>query len=70
MYFDEKKLVSEKELLAGIHNYGNTCHLNSVIQFLHSIVPYRNEIIKLHPRSSAIMTLIKMIFIDLNKRST
>lgn len=55
-------------LPAGIQNNGNTCYLNSLLQFYFSVTPLRNMILGLEDENEISCELIFCIEIQLNLR--
>lgn len=43
---DSSKRTSAKSLHVGLNNLGSTCYLNSMLQVLNSIDPFRNLLMK------------------------
>lgn len=43
---DASKRITAKSLHVGLNNLGSTCYLNSMLQVLNSIDPFRNLLMK------------------------
>jgi len=42
----EVRIVSTKSSDVGLKNYGSTCYMNSMLQVLNTVVPFRNSLMK------------------------
>lgn len=43
---DDVRLTAQKTMAVGLKNFGSTCYMNSMLQVLNSLSPFRNCLIK------------------------
>jgi hypothetical protein len=53
-------LTGQKNLAVGLKNFGSTCYMNSMLQVLNSLSPFRNSLIRSKSDSNVIKELKKV----------
>ena len=50
----EVRLTSSRSLAVGLKNFGSTCYMNSMLQVLNTVVPFRNSLMKVNSELNVI----------------